>query len=195
MAWITTIDPENATGELAQIYQDLEREHGGIDNIMKMHSLRPTTLTAHVQLYKSVLHAREHEVERWFLEALGVLVSSLNQCNYCFEHHFQGMSRALKDVTRAILIRDALKSKSIESAAFTPKEQAALNYAISLTNNPADSAEMLVTRMRQSGWSDGAILEINQVIAYFAYVNRVVLGLGCSTNGEELGRSPAHPIS
>jgi uncharacterized protein YciW len=105
------------------------------------------------------------------------------------------MSRALKDVTRAILIRDALKSKSIESAAFTPKEQAALNYAISLTNNPADSAEMLVTRMRQSGWSDGAILEINQVIAYFAYVNRVVLGLGCSTDGEELGRSPAHPIS
>lgn len=195
MAWITTIEPANAKGELAQIYQNLAREYGGIDNIMKMHSLRPSTLTAHVQLYKSVLHSPEHEVERWFLEALGVLVSSLNRCDYCFAHHFQGMSRALKDSTRAILIRDSLSSKSIESELFTPKEQAALRYATSLTINPADSVELLVARMRDSGWSDGEILEINQVIAYFAYVNRVVLGLGCSIEGEELGRSPAHAIS
>lgn len=34
-------------------------------------------------------------------------------------------------------------------------------------------------------------LEINQVVAYFAYANRTVLGLGVNTEGEILGLSPA----
>ena len=38
--------------------------------------------------------------------------------------------------------------------------------------------------LREAGWDDGEILEINQVCAYFAYANRTVLGLGCSTEGE-----------
>ena len=44
--------------------------------------------------------------------------------------------------------------------------------------------------MRQAGYSDGEILEINQVTAYFNYTNRTVLGLGCSTAGDILGLSP-----
>ena len=35
-----------------------------------------------------------------------------------------------------------------------------------------------VAKLRKAGFSDGEILEINQVVAYFCYVNRVVLGLG-----------------
>ncbi|MBM3720046.1 MAG: alkylhydroperoxidase, partial [Actinobacteria bacterium] len=49
-----------------------------------------------------------------------------------------------------------------------------------------------IKELRDCGFSDGEVLEINQVTAYFAYVNRVVLGLGCSSLGETLGRSPAN---
>ena len=35
-----------------------------------------------------------------------------------------------------------------------------------------------------------AILELNQVTSYFNYANRTVLGLGVSTEGDELGLSP-----
>jgi alkylhydroperoxidase family enzyme len=48
-----------------------------------------------------------------------------------------------------------------------------------------------VDRARAAGLDDGQILEINQVASYFAYVNRVVVGLGVTTDGEELGHSPA----
>ncbi len=48
-----------------------------------------------------------------------------------------------------------------------------------------------VEHLRIIGWADGEILEINQVVSYFAYANRTVLGLGISTDGEALGRSPA----
>ena len=37
---------------------------------------------------------------------------------------------------------------------------------------------------------DGEVLEVNQVVAYFCYVNRVVLGLGVHTDGETLGLAP-----
>ena len=45
-------------------------------------------------------------------------------------------------------------------------------------------------QLRDAGYSDGEILEINQVSAYFGYANRTVLGLGCSTKGDILGLSP-----
>ena len=47
-----------------------------------------------------------------------------------------------------------------------------------------------VGQLRDSGWDDGEILEINQVVAYFNYANRTVLGLGITTAGDVLGTSP-----
>ena len=47
-----------------------------------------------------------------------------------------------------------------------------------------------VEAMRAAGWDDGEILEINQVVAYFAYANRTVLGLGVDTDGDILGLPP-----
>ena len=45
--------------------------------------------------------------------------------------------------------------------------------------------------MREKGWDDGQILEINQVAAYFNYANRTVLGLGVTADGDVLGTSPS----
>ena len=47
-----------------------------------------------------------------------------------------------------------------------------------------------MARLRAAGWSDGQILEVNQTASYFAYANRTVLGLGVTTDGDELGLSP-----
>ncbi len=51
-------------------------------------------------------------------------------------------------------------------------------------------SEGIVADLRSAGYTDGEILEINQVSAYFSYANRTVLGLGCSTDGDILGLSP-----
>ena len=44
--------------------------------------------------------------------------------------------------------------------------------------------------LRKSGFSDGEILEINQVISYFNYANRTAIGLGVSLKGDIPGLSP-----
>ena len=47
-----------------------------------------------------------------------------------------------------------------------------------------------VEGLRAAGLSDAAILDVNQIVAYFAYANRTVLGLGVSHVGEPLGLHP-----
>ena len=73
---------------------------------------------------------------------------------------------------------------------FDARECAALVYATRLTERPAEVSAADVEALRDAGWDDGEILEINQVVAYFNYANRMVQGLGVDTAGDVLGLSP-----
>ena len=53
-----------------------------------------------------------------------------------------------------------------------------LNYAAKLTERPADIFAKDIKQLRDVGFKDRAILDINQIVAYFAYVNRIADGLG-----------------
>ena len=57
-----------------------------------------------------------------------------------------------------------------------------LDYAVKLTRTPGDMRESDIAALRAQGFSDRDILDINQVTAYFAYVNRVADGLGVVTD-------------
>ena len=70
------------------------------------------------------------------------------------------------------------------------KQKLAMRYAQLLNNAPSELAEKDIIALRDIGFDDGEILEINQVCAYFAYANRTVLGLGVSTDGDIIGLSP-----
>jgi uncharacterized peroxidase-related enzyme len=146
-------------------------------------------MEGHMALYKNVLHHSGNQLPKWFLEALGVYVSMLNECDYCVDHHAAGLGRLLGDDARANEIRLALEQGQFTDA-FSAGEACALTYARWLTCDPSAVSAALLDDLRQHGYDDGMILEINQVCAYFAYANRTVLGLGCSTDGEELGLSP-----
>jgi len=182
MSWIRTVPFEEATGKLRKLYDRVTGPGGNVDNIMMVHSLRPHSMEGHMALYKNVLHHTGNAIPKWFLEVLGVWVSALNGCAYCVEHHFAGLTRLLGDRARSDAIRAPLEAR----------ERAAMAYVRKLTETPADMVEADVTALRAAGWEDGEILEINQVCAYFAYANRTVLGLGCSTAGDVLGLSPGN---
>ncbi len=57
-------------------------------------------------------------------------------------------------------------------------DRAMLDYAILLTREPWRVGEEDVARLRASGFSDRAILDINLVTGYYAFVNRLADGLG-----------------
>ena len=53
-----------------------------------------------------------------------------------------------------------------------------LDYAAKLTREPWSMVEADVQSLRESGFSDVAVLDIVQVAGYYAYVNRLADGLG-----------------
>jgi uncharacterized peroxidase-related enzyme len=63
-------------------------------------------------------------------------------------------------------------------AEITEPERAMVAYAVALTRTPGAMRRDHLEPMRAAGMSDRAILEVNQVVSYFAYANRVVDGLG-----------------
>lgn len=89
MAWIRIIDEDEAASSsehrtLARLYRGaVDPDHGAVDNILRIHSLRPETLEGHVRLYRSVLHPRDPAgLTRRERELLGVAVSAANACHY-----------------------------------------------------------------------------------------------------------------
>jgi uncharacterized peroxidase-related enzyme len=191
MSWIKIIPYEEATGRLKKLYDRVKGRDNNVDNIMMVHSLRPHTMEGHMAIYKYVLHHTNNEIPKWFLETLGVWVSALNNCNYCVEHHFAGLQRLLAgEEAKSAAIRVAIDNHDIASAPLDDAQKLAMIYAEQLTLNPSAMSEDIVNQLRDAGYNDGEILEINQVSAYFCYANRTVLGLGCSTKGDILGLSP-----
>jgi len=64
------------------------------------------------------------------------------------------------------------------AAALTPVDLAMCEYVEKLTLKPWEMVEADVIALREAGFSDSAILDINQVTGYYAYVNRLADGLG-----------------
>ena len=190
MPWIETVPYEESDGKLRRLYDRVKGPDNNVDNIMMMHSLRPHSMEGHMAIYKYVLHHTGNTIPKWFLETLGVWVSSLNDCGYCVDHHFGGLVRLLGDDEKASGIRKAIDERNVDIAPLDQKQKLAMTYAQALTLSPASTTEDMVIAMREAGFSDGEILEVNQVSSYFNYANRTVLGLGCSTKGDIIGLSP-----
>lgn len=180
------IPEAEATGKLREMYDRARTPHGTVDNVMKVHSLRPHTMDGHVALYRSVLHHPDNTLPLWLLEVIAAYTSILNQCAYSLAHHFANARRLLDNDARADEILKALKAGKPETV-FDKKELALLQYAEKLTTSVAEMALQDIDRLREAGCNDGEILEVNQVIAYFNYSNRLLNGLGVTTDGDAIG--------
>ena len=89
------------------------------------------------------------------------------------KHHGAGLRKLLNDENLVNLL-----SENWRKAPLSSLDQAMLEYVEKLTLVPWEMDEKDVIDLRSAGFSDGAILDINQVTAYYAYVNRLSDGLG-----------------
>ena len=190
MSWIKIIGYKEATGKLKRIYEKIKGPNDVIDNVMTIHSLRPHTLEGHMSLYKSVLHHSSNELPKWYLEVLGVVVSKLNNCNYCAEHHSVGVRKNMGDDQKCEAILRSIDNGNTDKA-LDSKFNAGISYAKTITKELAKVEENDIEKLRTAGFSDGEILEVNQVVSYFNYVNRMVVGLGVDLEKSNIGLAPA----
>ena len=185
-AWIKMIEDDEATTELNEVLEMARTPHGTVDNVMRVHSLRPSTMKGHIYLYKSVLHDDSNTIPEWFQETISSYVSILNECEYSLSNHWANAKHLINDNKKSEKIKEALDKKRPEEA-FGGKELELLKYSEKLTLSPAKMEEKDVKSLKENGVSDGEILEANQIICYFNYVNRSINGLGVSTKGDIVG--------
>ncbi|MCB0731770.1 MAG: peroxidase-related enzyme [Ignavibacteriae bacterium] len=180
MPWIKQIDEKNAEGKLKEVYSDIEKSRGKISNIMKIHSLDPDTMKHHLDMYLAIMF-NDSSLDREERELIAVVVSALNNCSYCANHHAEALNVYWKDQAKIdMLISDY---KSID---FPIRTLAILNYAEKLTITPDLVNEYDVQNLRIHDLADKDILNINLVVSYFNFVNRIANGLGVEFSEEEV---------
>ena len=82
MAWIPTIRETDATDELARLYQEnSDPNNGSVDNILKVHSLEPRGLEAHLAIYRHAMRGTP-TLRKADRELIAVAVSEWNGCHY-----------------------------------------------------------------------------------------------------------------
>ena len=185
-AWIRMVSLEEASGFLKEMYRKVMTPIGTVDNVMRVHSLRPQTMNGHYTLYKSVLHQEDLSLPLWFLEAVAVYTSILNDCDYSLQHHYSNFKKLHDNPEWCRSLRDALGERA-PGKILVGKELALMRYAGKLTREPGAMIEEDIITAREEGASDEEILEVNQVCAYFNYSNRTLNGLGVSTEGDSIG--------
>ena len=81
MAWIKVIPEKEATGQLRELYEKYAEPSGVVDNILKIHSLSPESLRAHVVVYKTLMYGKS-PIKRPQREMIAVVASAANRCTY-----------------------------------------------------------------------------------------------------------------
>ena len=185
-AWIKMIKDEDADEELKLALDIAKTPHKTVDNVLRVHSLRPSTMKGHMALYKSVLHDKKNTIPEWFQETISSYVSIINNCSYSFDNHWKNACYLINNKEKSDKIKIALSKKDPKQV-FKGKELALLNYAEKLTLNPGKINKSDFDKLKDAKINDGEILEANQIICYFNYVNRSINGLGVTTKGDIVG--------
>ena len=185
-SWIKMIADDDADDDLSSALNLAKTPHNTVDNVLRVHSLRPSTMIGHMTLYKSVLHDEKNTIPKWFQETISSYVSVLNKCDYSFQNHWRNACHLINDKDKSDKILLSLNERKPENQ-FKDKELALLVYAEKLTLNPSKMNKLDFEKLKEVNVSDEEILEANQIICYFNYVNRSINGLGVTTEGDIVG--------
>jgi hypothetical protein len=82
---VKVIEPNQATGLVKDIYQQMNQENAGVHGPFLLHSSQPNVLAGIWALF------RETQMASWIprvhLETIALVVAQQNQCPWCIEAH------------------------------------------------------------------------------------------------------------
>lgn len=172
MPLIHVIQPEDAEGKLKKIYEDLSKSRGKVAEVHKIQSLNPESIIRHMDLYMTLMFGKS-PLKRYQREMIAVVVSRANDCGYCQRHHAEAINFYWKDEARTERLKQDYRSVDLDAM-----DIALCDYAELVTHSPAsDDISKKIDVMRTVGLQDRAVLDATLIVAYFNFVNRIVLAL------------------
>ena len=172
MANIQVIQPTDADGYLKEVYDQILESRGKIGEIHKIQSLNPRSIIRHLDLYITLMHGKS-PLAREEREIIGIIVSSVNNCDYCVAHHSEALNYYWNDKQKIKALLEDYSELDLR------EDQKLLCELAELSTRFPDSRKVLplVKKLKKKGMSDRAILDATLIIAYFNFVNRIVLTL------------------
>jgi len=180
MAWIRIVDDAEATGQLKEIYDQIRGKRGKVANIIKVQSLNPEAMKAHMDLYYCLMFGKSG-LTRPERELIAVVVSAANRCIYCVNHHAEALNHYWSDEEKLQRL-----VKDVDFTDLPERSRRVLLYAVKLTLTPSDMDATDIDTLRQHGFKDRDILDINLIVSYFNFANRIATGLGVDVTPEEV---------
>jgi uncharacterized peroxidase-related enzyme len=180
MAYIDVIQYAQSDGELRSIYDDLISSRGKLAEVHKVQSLHPKSIVNHMELYMTIMFGKS-PLRRVQREMIAVVVSRANNCEYCQLHHAEAVNHYWKDEAKTEQLKQDYTRVDLSES-----DRALCDYAQLLTQTPNHDNQASIEHLKATGLDDRSILDASLVIAYFNFVNRLVLGLGLVVNDEEL---------
>lgn len=153
MPLIQTIEPEEATDELAKLYTIIEAMRGTVGNNAKLFSISPELLRQQMEFIK--FYMNHPTLSMPLLAAIRIMVSSGEECQFCIDYN-TGMLINMAGWTEGQV---AAMRKDPNSANLPEREIAMLNLAIKAIRNAHGVTANDLDMLREMGWSDSDMLD------------------------------------
>ena len=173
MAWIRTVPWQDASGTLKDAYDGQAQRLGEPTEYTQLGSLYPDMVMLRLQLYKTVEACPSglSPIER---QLAALVTSALNETPHCAS----GLVIKLRELGLDTDFVQAVSADPRSARSGEARQDAIVAYAVKLTLTPGQVTEEDLQRLRAEGLADLDILDLNNMVAYYCYTNRVANGLG-----------------
>ncbi len=173
------IDSNVTLSEKTQAYFDLCQEKLGlVPNVLQAYAFDDAKLRAFTDMYNDLMLA-DCGLSKLEREMIAVAVSSVNRCFYCLTAH----GAAVRELSGDPVLGE-LMVMNYRVADLTARQRAMLDFAVKLTEKPAEILESDRQGLRDAGFSDRDIWDIASVAAFFNMTNRVAAASDMRPNDE-----------
>lgn len=174
--WIATVEWADATGTLKEAYDWQAASLGAPAEFTQLGSLYPDIVMERLRLYK-VVEAAPSGLTQLERRLAAYVTSTLNETPHCSS----GLVHKLADAEVPPGVLDQIRSDPAGLDSGDRRLDAIVRHATKLTRTPGQVTSDDIAALRSVGLDDLEILDLNNIVAYYNYINRVANGLGLHT--------------
>ena len=153
MSILQTVTPEAATGEVAEIYAQIQNAWGHVPTAIQVFSANPFLLRHQWEYYGSVM---QHPTLSLPLTAcIRMLVSQAGHCDYCIDMNAGMLINAAGWTPEQV----AATRADFNASPLSVAEKTLLGLVLKATRNSSGVAAADLQAARDAGWSDSDILD------------------------------------
>jgi uncharacterized peroxidase-related enzyme len=153
MPLIATVKPQDATGDVAKVYSEIEKLRGKVTSNAKLFSVSPELLKH--QMAFIMYYMKQEELSPQLLACIRMLVSDKNGCTYCIDFNASMLINTFGWLPKEV---EATRQNPI-NAKLDDKEKSMLLFVVKSVKTPREVCAEDIQKLRDIGYSDNVIFD------------------------------------